>query len=73
MFTETVESKKRFSDNPGHNILELYNVLAQVRFIKSYLDKVHSNSDQSNPESDKTRFYKLSYIKKNSEQVLSSL
>ena len=36
---------------------------------KSYLNKVHSNSDQSNPESDKTRFYKLPYIGKYSEQV----
>ena len=39
---------------------------------KSYLNKVHSNSDQSNPESDKTRFYKLPYIGKYSEQVRKS-
>ena len=37
------------------------------KITKSYLNKVHSNSDQSNPESDKTRFYKLSYIGKYSE------
>ena len=30
---------------------------------------MHSNSDQSNPESGKTRFYKLSYIGKYLEQV----
>ena len=30
---------------------------------------MHSNSDQFNPESDKTRFYKLSYIGKYLEQV----
>ena len=29
------------------------------RIRKSYLNKAHSNSDESNPESDKTRFYKL--------------
>ena len=34
------------------------------RITKSYLNKVHSNSDQSNPESDKTRFYKLPYTGK---------
>ena len=39
------------------------------RITKSYLNKVHSNSDDSNPESDKTRFYKLPYIGKYSEQV----
>ena len=27
--------KKLFSDNPGHNILELYNVLVQVLFATS--------------------------------------
>ena len=42
------------------------------RITKSYLNKVHSNSDQSNPESDKTRFYKLPYIGKYSEQVRKS-
>ena len=31
---------------------------------KLYLEKVNSNSDQSNPESDKTRFYKLPYVGK---------
>ena len=31
------------------------------KITKSYLDKVHSNSDQSNPV--KTRFYKLPYVK----------
>ena len=31
---------------------------------KPYLEKVHSNSDQSNPESDKTRFYEIPYIGK---------
>ena len=30
---------------------------------------MHCNSDQSNPESDKTRFYKLPYIGKYSKQV----
>ena len=39
------------------------------KITKSYLDKVHSSSDQSNPESDKTRFCKLPYIGKYSEQV----
>ena len=34
---------------------------------------MHSNSDQSNPESDKTRFYKLPYIGKYSEQVQKKL
>ena len=29
------------------------------KITKCYLNKVHSNSDRSNPESDKTRFYKL--------------
>ena len=40
---------------------------------KSYLDKAHSSSDQSNPESDKTHFYKLSYIGKYSELVQKKL
>ena len=39
------------------------------KITKFYLDKEHSSSDQSNPESDKTRFYKLPYILKYSEQV----
>ena len=43
------------------------------KITKSYLNKVHSNSDQSNPESDKTRFYKLPYIGKYSEQVQKKL
>ena len=43
------------------------------RITKSYLNKVHSNSDQSNPESDKTRFYQLPYIGKYSEQVQKKL
>ena len=33
------------------------------------MDKVHISSDQSDPESNKTRFYKLTYIRKYSEQV----
>ena len=33
------------------------------------MDKVHINSDQSDPESNKTRFYKLPYIIKYSELV----
>ena len=33
------------------------------------MDKVHISSDQSDPESNKTRFYKLPYIRKYSEQV----
>ena len=43
------------------------------KIAKSYLNKVHSNSDQSNRESDKTRFYKLPYIGKYSEQVQKKL
>ena len=43
------------------------------RITKSYLNKVHSNSDQSNPESDKTRFYKLPYTGKYLEQVQKKL
>ena len=39
------------------------------KLTKYYLDKVHNNSDQFNPTSDKARFYKLSYIEKCSEQV----
>ena len=38
-------------------------------FTKSCLDKVHSTSEQSNLESGKTCFYKLSYIGKYCEQV----
>ena len=34
---------------------------------------MHSNSDQSNRESDETRFYKLPYIGKYSEQVQKKL
>ena len=37
------------------------------------MDKVHSNDDESNLESDKTRFYKLPYIGKYSEQVQKKL
>ena len=40
---------------------------------KSYLNKVHSNSDQSNPESNKARLYKLPYIGDYSEQVQKKL
>ena len=40
---------------------------------KSYLNKVHSNSDQSNPETDKTCFYKLPYNGKYSKQVPKKL
>ena len=43
------------------------------KITKSYLNKVHSNSDKSNPESDKTRSYKLPYIGKYSEQVQKKL
>ena len=32
------------------------------KITKSDLDKVHSSSDLSNPESNKTHFYKLPYI-----------
>ena len=39
------------------------------KITKPYLNKVHSNSDLSNTESDKTCFYKLPYIGKYSEQV----
>ena len=35
---------------------------------KSHLDKEHNSIDQSNPESDKTRFYKLPCIGKYSDQ-----
>ena len=34
---------------------------------------MHSNSDQSNPESHQTRFHKIPYIGKNSEQVQKKL
>ena len=37
------------------------------------MNKVHGNSDQSNPESDKTRFYELPQIGKYSEQVQKKL
>ena len=43
------------------------------KITKSYLDRVHSSSDQSNPQSDKTRFYKLPYIGKYSDQVQRKL
>ena len=43
------------------------------KITKPYLNKVHSNSDQSNRESDKRRFYKLPYIGKYSEQVQKKL
>ena len=43
------------------------------KITKSHLNKVHSNSDQSNPGSDKTRFYKLPYIGKYSEQAQKKL
>ena len=33
------------------------------------MDKVHLSSDHPHPESNKTRFYKLPYIRKYSEQV----
>ena len=39
------------------------------KITKSYLGKVHSNSDQSNPESNKTCFYNLPCIGKYSERV----
>ena len=32
---EVQRAKRRFSDNPGHNILELYKILVQVRFTTS--------------------------------------
>ena len=32
---EVQRAKRKFSDNPGHNILELYNILVQIRFITS--------------------------------------
>ena len=37
------------------------------KITKSYLNKMRSNSEQSNPEPDKTRFCKLPYIGKYSE------
>ena len=43
------------------------------KISKSYLDKVHSSSDQDDKESNKTRFYKLSYIGKYSDQVQKNL
>ena len=43
------------------------------RIIKSYLNKVDSNIDQSNPESDKKRFYELPYVGKYSEQIQKKL
>ena len=39
------------------------------KITKLYLNKVHSSSDQSDPASNKTRFYKLPYIRKYSELV----
>ena len=44
-----------------------------VKIIKSYLENVHSSSDHSNPESDKTHFYTLPYIGKYSEQSQKKL
>ena len=43
------------------------------KIFDKLIDKVHSNSDQSNPESDKTRFYKLPYTGKYSEEVQKKL
>ena len=43
------------------------------KITKLNLDKVHSSSDQSDPGSNKTRFYKLPYIRKYSEQVQKKL
>ena len=43
------------------------------KITKSYLSKMWSNSEQSNPESDKTLFRKLLYIGKYSEQVQEKL
>ena len=43
------------------------------KITKSYLNKMRSNSEQSNPEPDKTRFCKLLYIGKYSEQVQEKL
>ena len=39
------------------------------KITKPYLETVHNTSDQSNPESDKTPFYRLPYIGNYSEQV----
>ena len=39
------------------------------KITKPYLEKVHNTSDQSNPESDKTPFYRLPYTGNYSEQV----
>ena len=56
---------------------KLWNVIFFNNFLliklQSYLERVHSNSDQSNPESDKRRFYKLPYVGKYSEQVQKKL
>ena len=43
------------------------------KITKPYVDKIHSGSDQFNPESDKARFYKLPYIGKYSGQVQKNL
>ena len=43
------------------------------KITKSYLDKVHSCSDQDDKESNKTRFYKLPYLGKYSDQVQKNL
>ena len=43
------------------------------KIAQSHLHKLHSSSDQSNPESDRTRVYKLPYIGKNSEQSQKKL
>ena len=32
---EVQRTKETFSDNPGHNILQLYSVLVQIGFAKS--------------------------------------
>ena len=52
------------SDNDATKIKEIlkrnsFPLFLIVKITKSYLDKVHSSSGQSNLESDKTRFYKL--------------
>ena len=55
------------------NLNNFSKILLLNKKLSSYLDKVHSNSDQSNPESAKHIFAKLPYIGKYSEDVQKKL
>ena len=55
-------------------ILVYYLILTVLLLnFNSFKDKLHSNSDPSDPESNKTRFYKLPYIGKYSYPVQKKL